>query len=176
MDRNYSQPVLPLFSGWFQLVALLNPTIIIKLGFMTVSNNSNINRSATTTILCKSVAIFDSVDHNILLKKLETYGIRGLLLRWFGNYLDNRQQQVQCNNKISSLCPIKYGVPQGSILGPLLFMLFINDLPNVSLSMHFELFADDSNVFISHKSHENLFQIINSELPRVTGLRQTNFL
>src|SRR6218665_1366046 len=119
---------------------------------------------------------FDSVDHNILLKKLETYGIRGLPLRWFENYLNKRQRQVQCNNKISSLRPIKYGVPQGSILWPLLFLLFINDLPNVSLSMHFELFADDSNVFISHKSHENLFQIMNSELPRVNDWFKANKL
>src|SRR6218665_3983324 len=104
------------------------------------------------------------------------YGIRGVPLRWFEDYLNNRQQQVQCNSKTSTLRPIKYGVHQGFILGPLLFLLFINDLHNVSSSMHFELFADDSNISISHKSHENLFQIMNSELPHVGDWFKANKL
>ena len=119
---------------------------------------------------------FDSVDHKILIKKLENYGIRGLPLSWFKDYLDCRQQQVQCNNKLSKFNIIKFGVPQGSILGPLLFLLFINDLPHVSSILHFELFADDSNVFISHKSHEKIFQIMNSELHGVGDWFKANRL
>ena len=119
---------------------------------------------------------FDSVNHAILLKKLDNYGIRGLPLLWFKSYLENRQQLVQCNTKASKLRPIEFGVPQGSILGPLLFLLYINDLPHVSSLLHFELFADDSNVFISHKSHENLFQIVNLELPLVGDWFKANRL
>lgn len=119
---------------------------------------------------------FDCVDHKILFKKLDNYGIRGLPLLWFKSYLNDRQQQVQCNTKTSKFRFIEFGVPQGSILGPLLFLLYINDLPHVSSVLHFELFADDSNVFISHKSHENLFQIMNLELPLVGDWFKANRL
>ena len=107
---------------------------------------------------------FDTVNHKILLKKLENYGIRGLQLEWFKNYLSNRQQRVYCNGTYSESREIKYGVPQGSNLGPLLFLIYINDLPNVSPTMFFILFADDTNVFYSHKSLQKLNQIVNEEL------------
>jgi len=107
---------------------------------------------------------FDTVDHGILLSKLERYGIRGNQLQWFKSYLENRSQCVYCNGSLSDLKTIKFGVPQGSNLGPLLFLIYINDLPNVSSKLYFILFADDTNVFYSHSSLETLFQIVNEEL------------
>jgi len=84
-----------------------------------------------------------------LLKKLDHYGIRGIALDWFKSYLSNRKQCVILNGVTSSLKPITHGVPQGSILGPLLFILYINDIVNCSDRLLFILFADDTNLICS---------------------------
>ena len=112
---------------------------------------------------------FDSVNHNILLSKLRTYGIRGQAADWFRSYLDNRKQYVYVNGSKSHLKTIKYGVPQGSILGPLLFLIFINDITESSKFFKYILYADDSTLStcISEKELEKSAEIINDELNKV---------
>ena len=90
---------------------------------------------------------FDTVDHEILLSKLSHYGIRGNCLNWFQSYLSNSKQFVTCNGVSSPVNRITCGVPQGSILGPLLFLLYINDLGFICSSTTSILFANDTNIF-----------------------------
>ena len=91
---------------------------------------------------------FDKVPHNELLFKLESLGIRGNLLAWFRSYFSGRRHRVLINGKASDYLPITSGVPQGSVLGPLLFLIYINDMPNcISSETSFALFADDSKCF-----------------------------
>ena len=90
---------------------------------------------------------FDTLNHDILLYKLKTYGIRGTALSWFKDYLSNRQQFTSYNGVNSDFLSVKCGVPQGSILGPLLFLLYINDISEASNRLSYILFADDTNIF-----------------------------
>ena len=101
---------------------------------------------------------FDTVNHDILLSKLYSYGIRGNPLRWFESYLYNRNQVVKISDTISRSQTIICGIPQGSTLGPLLFLLYINDLPNCSskLLLCFRIFADDTNMFYTSNNLRNL--------------------
>ena len=89
---------------------------------------------------------FDSVPHKRLIKKLEGYCIKGILLEWFKNFLNGRQQRVVINGKASDWTNVLSGIPQGSILGPILFIIFINDLPGVVGNVC-KLFADDRKLY-----------------------------
>ena len=95
---------------------------------------------------------FDTVNHEILLIKLEHYGIRDSMLKWFQSYLFDRKQFVTFNGVSSELLVNSCGVPQGPVLGPLLFLLYINDLPNISKILNFYLFADDTNIYYESNS------------------------
>ena len=110
---------------------------------------------------------FDTVNHNILLQKLEHYGIRNNALAWFESYLKGRKQYVHLNGANSMINDIVCGVPQGSVLGPLLFLLYINDLPNISKKLKFYLFADDTNIYYESDNLKSLERTINKELEKL---------
>ena len=107
---------------------------------------------------------FNTVNRDILLCKLDHYGIRGSILNWFKSYLTNRKQYIGINGESSKIKEISCGVPQGSVLGPLLFLLYINDLPNISKVLDFYLFADDTNIYYESNSLQDLEKKINEEL------------
>ena len=118
---------------------------------------------------------FDTVNHEILLHKLEHYGIRGTPLKWFTSYLSNRYQYVSLNNTSSSFLPIICGVPQGSILGPLLFLLYVNDIQSVT-DLNLIMFADDTNIFATGHCPILLAASLNSKLEEICHWFAANLL
>ena len=119
---------------------------------------------------------FDTVDHKILLDKLYHYGVRGCAHKWFISYLTDRQQFVTYNGVKSRNQLIKCGVPQGSILGPLLFLIYINDLASVCECTFPILFADDSNLFISGRDPDLIMRTMNNELKEISLWLKANKL
>ena len=110
---------------------------------------------------------FDTVNHQILLTKLDYYGIRGVVKDWLTSYLSNRTQFVSLGAVNSKTQTVSCGVPQGSVLGPLLFLIYVNDFHNCSNLLDFHLFADDANLFFQHSDINMLESLINSELEKV---------
>ena len=107
---------------------------------------------------------FDTVNHRLLIDKFKCYGIRGIASNFIHSYLSNRNQFVQYKEHKSSGNKILCGVPQGSILGPLLFLLYINDMHKVSDLLHFIIFADDTNIFYLNDDPDTLVKVVNEEL------------
>ena len=127
---------------------------------------------------------FDTLNHDILLTKLRYYGIQGIALNWFQNVLTKRSQYVQYNDTSSSIREIETGVPQGSILGPLLFIIYLNDIHTVSDKFSFILYADDTTLIsplfsFSHCSHNDMNYVstmINLELAKISDWLAVNKL
>ena len=111
---------------------------------------------------------FDTVEHDILLSKLEHYGIRGLANEWLKSYLSNRKQFVSINGYDSNLADVKFGVPQGSVIGPLLFLVYINDLKQALKFCKVHPFVDDTNLIHFSKSVNRLNKYVNLDLKNLT--------
>ena len=133
-------------------------------------------RKLTLGIFLDLSKAFDTVNHSILLKKLEYYGIRGISLDWFKSYVTNRMQFVQYKNAKSEILEIKCGVPQGSVLGPLLFIIYINDLHKCLEKAKALLFADDTTLYMTCENKIRLFSDMRCELNKLIVWFQVNKL
>ena len=119
---------------------------------------------------------FDTVNHQILLNKLEQFGISNMELSWFKSYLQDRYQVVHIENELSEPCLLSPGVPQGSILGPLLFVLLMNDLPGVLTTCSTLLYADDTVIFYSGKDLLDIQLTLERNLTQVNSWLKDNSL
>ena len=119
---------------------------------------------------------FHKIDHKTLLTKLNIYGIRGVALKCIESYLSGRTQCVSIGDDVSSKLSVTCGFPQGSVLGPLLFILYINDIVNASDIMRFVIFADDTNLFLSNPSLTELIYKTNQELILISNWLKLNKL
>ena len=136
------------------------------------------NGSTVFKIFLDLSKVFDTIDHGILLRKLEYYGIKGPPKELFSSYFTNRKKHIQMNGNFSYKSTISAGVPQGSVLIPLLFIIYMNDMSNCSNLLHFTLYAADTTIL----SRLQLFETseipgnINAELDKINQWLQANKL
>ena len=158
----------------FRSMHLTTHAIFLLTNKIQRSINNGTNSCGIFLDLCNA---FDTVDHRIILDKLKYYGIRGVANHWFASYLSNRRQFVSLFGTNSDYQTVTCGVPQGSVLGPLLFLLYINDMPKCSNILEFHLFADDTNLFLNSPNILNLETNLNVELEKVSQWYMlTNYL
>ena len=127
------------------------------------------DKKLTACVLLDMSKAFDSVDHQILLRKIQSVGASTSALKWFNSYLTNLYQVVRIHSSVSDPLPVECGVPQGSILGPLLFSIYVNDLPEVPRHCSTECYVDDTKLFVSFNLHDSqrIVQEMNEDLLQV---------
>ena len=128
------------------------------------------------TIFLDFAKAFDTVNHKILPNKLEHFGIRSTPLNWFESYLSHRQQYVKISQQISDCKTVKCSVPQGSVLGPLLFLIYIDDIAFTNKKISFHLVADDMCLFYSSKDYNQLETDVNTALENIGNWLMANKL
>ena len=148
---------------------------VIHLMNQIAHENDKSTKNVTMSVFLDLSKAFDTISHKILIKKMENMGIRGVAKLWFESYLSNRGQFMNIGDAYSPLEPIKSGVPQGSILGPILFLLYINDI-HKSTSLSVLCFADDTTVSISSNNTRELYNKINLELHSISEWLRANKL
>ena len=137
----------------------------------------NINGGeAVAAIFCDFSKAFDCVDHRILLLKLRRYGFGEITLKWFSTYLEGRMQMVRADGEYSDKSLINRGVPQGSVLGPILFLLYLNDLAALKIQGAFTFFADDTSLLWHGKNKDDLKMIVDRDLREVKFWCDANLL
>ena len=139
-------------------------------------NTAKLNKMSSYCVFLDFAKAFDTVNHAILLGKLKHYGLQGASYSLLESYLTNRKQQVEINGTLSDYGIIKHGVPQGSVLGPLLFLIYINDISESSNVLKFFLFADDTTVYYADKYNKHTEQLLNTELTKVSDWLSANKL
>ena len=156
------------------------PTLHSVVTWLLKSTNDwyvNIDNSKVNSVLFIDLKkAFDTVDHGILFAKIHHYGSNGIEHNWFCSYLNDHKQLCKVNGESSKIQSIEIGVPQGSCLGPLLFLLYINDLHFAVREAHATMYADDTTISYSSDNMEDLVVVVKSELSRLNGWLQGNKL